>query len=102
MPAAQVRHIAANLESTSAQVATLTGPLHHWETMPKPEWGKVEALELQVPLLMTRLEPSEHEVHALREELRTRYHGGRPEGMRPDSHVIGQLQRKLASFEKKY
>ena len=40
--------MAANLESTSAQVATLTGRMHHWETMPKPELAKVEALELQV------------------------------------------------------
>ena len=32
-----LRRMAANLESTSAQVATLTGPMHHWETMPKLE-----------------------------------------------------------------
>ena len=49
-------------------MATLTGRMHHWETMFKPELAKVEALELQVRLLMTRLEQSEHEVHALREE----------------------------------
>ena len=36
VPATEVRRIAANLESTSAQVATLTGGMHHWETMPKP------------------------------------------------------------------
>ena len=59
-------------------------------------------MELQVRLLMTRLEQSEHEVHALREEIRTRPHGGPPEGMRPDSHVIGELQRKLEFLENKY
>ena len=48
VPATEVRCIAANLEITSAQVATLTGQMHHWETMPKPELAKVEALELQV------------------------------------------------------
>ena len=53
-------------------------------------------------LLMTRLEQSEHGVHALREEIRTRPHGGPPEGMRSDSHVIGELQRKLESLENKY
>ena len=53
-------------------------------------------------LLMTRLEQSEHEVHALREEIRTRPHGGPPEGMRFDSHVIGDLQRKWESLENKY
>ena len=37
VPATEVRRIAANLESTSAQVATLTGRMHHWETMRKPE-----------------------------------------------------------------
>ena len=94
----EVRRIAANLESTSAQVAMLTGLMHHWETMPKPELAKVGALELQVRLLMTRLGESEHEVHALREEIRTRPDGGPPEEMRPDSHVIGELQRKLESF----
>ena len=102
VPATEVRRIAANLESTSAQVATLTGPMHHWETMPKLQLAKVEALELQVRLLMTRLEQSEHEVHALREEIQTRPHGGPPEGMRSDSHVIGELQRKLESLENKY
>ena len=70
----EVRRIAANLESTSAQVATLTGRMHHWGTMPKPELAKVEALELQVRLLMTRLEQSKHDVHALGEEIRTRPH----------------------------
>ena len=99
VPATDVRRIGANLESTSAQVATLTGRMHHWETMPKPELVKVEALELQVRFLITRLEQSEHEVHALREEIRTRPHGGPPEGMRPDSHVIGELQRQLESFQ---
>ena len=91
MPTTEVRRIAANLESTSVQVATLSGRMHHWETMPKPELAKVEALELQVRLLMTRLEQREHDVHALREEIRTRLHGGPPEGMRPDFHVIGEL-----------
>ena len=76
--------------------------MHHWETMPKQELAKVEALEVQVRLLMTRLKQSEHEVHALREEIRTRPHGGPPEGMRPDSHVIGELQRKLESLENNY
>ena len=71
VPATEVRRIAANLEITSAQVATLTGQMHHWGTMPKPELAKVEALELQVRLRMTRLEQSEHEVHALREEIPT-------------------------------
>ena len=47
-------------------------------------------------LLMTRLEQSEHEVHALREEIRTLPHGGPPEGMKSDSHVIGELQRKMS------
>ena len=51
---------------------------------------------------MTRLEQSEHEVHALREEIRTRPHGGPPKGMRSDSHVIGELQEKLESLENKY
>ena len=51
---------------------------------------------------MTRLEQSEHEVHALREEIRSPPHGGPPEGMWPDSHVIGELQRKLDSLAKKY
>ena len=74
VPATEVRRIAANLESSSAQVATLTGRIHRWETMPEPDLAKVEALELQVRLLMTRLEQSEHEVHALREEIRTRVH----------------------------
>ena len=48
VPATEVRRIAANLESISAKVATHTGRMHHWETMPKPELAKVEALELQV------------------------------------------------------
>ena len=52
VPATEVRRIAANLETTSAQVATLTGQMHHGETMPKPDLAKVEALELQVQLLM--------------------------------------------------
>ena len=67
--------------------------------MPKPELAKVEALELHMRLLMTQFEQSEHEVHALREEIRTRPHGGPPKGMRSDSHVIGELQRKLESLE---
>ena len=102
VPTTEVRRKAANLESASAQVATLTGRMHHWQTMPKPELAKVEALELQVRLLMTRLEQSEHEVHALREEIRTRPHGSPPEGMRSDSHVIGELQRKFESLENTY
>ena len=100
--ATEVRRIAANLESTSAQVARLTGRIHHWETMPKPELAKVEALELKVRLLMTRLEQSERAVHALREEIRTRPHGDPPKGMRPGSHVIGEMQRSLVSVENKY
>ena len=51
---------------------------------------------------MNRLEQNEHEIHALREEIRTRLHGGPTEGMRPDSHVIGELQRKLESLKNKY
>ena len=70
--------------------------------MPKPDMAKVEALQLQVRLLMTRLQQSEHEVHALSEEIRTRPHGVPPEGMRSDSHVIGELQRKLESLENEY
>ena len=80
----------------------LTGQMHHWGTVPKPDYAKVEALELQVPLLMTRLEQSRHKVHALREEIWTRPHGGPPEGMRPDFHVIGELQRKLESLKNKH
>ena len=102
VPATEVRCIAANLGSTSAQLATLTGRMHHWETMPKPELAKVEALEVQVRLLMTGLEQSEHGVHLLRQEIRTQPHVGPPEGIRPDSHVIGELQRKLESLENKY
>ena len=98
LPATEVRHIAANLEMTSVQVATLTGQTHHRENMPKPESAKVQALELQMRLPMTRLEQSEHEVPALREDIGTRPHGGPPEGMRLDSHVIGELQRELESF----
>ena len=70
--------------------------------MPKPALAKVEALEVHVLLIMTRLEQSEHEVHALREEIRTRPHGGPPEGMRPDSHDIGELHKKMESLENKY
>ena len=76
--------------------------MHLSKTMPKPDLAKVEALELQVRLLMTRLEQSEHEVHTLREGIWTRPHGGPPEGMRPDPHVIGELQRELESLENKY
>ena len=43
VPATEVRRISANLEVPSAQVATLTGQMHHWETMPKPELAKVNA-----------------------------------------------------------
>ena len=102
VPATEVRRIAAILEITSAQVAMLTGKMHHWETIPKQELAKVEAVELQGRLLMTWLEQSGHEVHALREKIRTRPHGGPSEGMRLDSHVIGELQRKLQSLENKY
>ena len=102
VPATEVRRIAANLEITRTQVATLTGKMHHWETMPQPKLAKVAALELQVRLLMTWLEQSEHEVHALKEEILTRPYGGPPEGMRPDSRVIGELQRKWESWENKY
>ena len=56
VPATDVRRIAANLEITSAKFATLTGKMHHWENMPKPEFAKVEDLELQVRFLMTRVE----------------------------------------------
>ena len=94
MPATEVRGIGASLEGTSAQDATLEGGMHHWTTMLKPEMAKVEALEIQVRLLMTQLEKSEHEVQSLREEIRTGPHGGPPEGMRPDSHVIAALQKK--------
>ena len=83
-------------------MATPTGRMHHWETMPKPESAKDWALEFQVRLLMTRFEQSEHEVHAPREEIRTLPHGGPPKGMRSDSHVIDELQRKLESLENKY
>ena len=71
VPATEVRRIAGNLVSTTAQLATLTARMHHWETMPKLELARAEALELQVRLFMSRLEQSEHEVHALREEIRT-------------------------------
>ena len=37
VPATELRHIAANLDSTRAQLATLTGRMHHSETMSKPE-----------------------------------------------------------------
>ena len=102
VPATEVRRIAANLEIRSAQVTTLTGQMHHWETVPKLESTKVKALELQVRLLMARLDKNEHEVHAIREEIRTRPHGSPAEETRPDSHVIGDLQRKLESLENKY
>ena len=75
VPAAEVRHIGANLESTSGQVVKLTGGMHHWETVPKPEMAKVEALDLRLRWLLTRLEQSEHEVHALREDIQIRLHG---------------------------
>ena len=71
VPATELRCIAANLEITTAEVATLTGQMYLLETMPKPEFAKVEALDVQVRLLKTRLEQSEHEVHALREDIRT-------------------------------
>ena len=96
VPATEVRHVGANLESTNM------GRMNHWETIPKPELAKVEVLELQVQLLMTQLEESGHEVHVLREEIRNRPHGGPPEGMWPDSHVIGELERKFESLETKY
>ena len=46
--ATEVRRIAAGLEITSAQVRTLTGQMHHWGNVPKPELAKTEAVELQV------------------------------------------------------
>ena len=102
VPATEVRRIAANPEIPSAQVAMLTGQMHHWETMPKLELATVEAVEVQVRLFMTRLKQSEHEVHALREEIPTRPHGAPPEGMQPDSYVMRKLQGKLESLENKY
>ena len=97
--AEEIRRIGLNFGDAEKRVHGVEAMV---ETMPKPELAKVEALELQVRLLMTRLEQSEQEVHALREEIRTRPHGGPPEGMRSDSHVIGELQRKLESLEKEY
>ena len=69
--AEEIRRIGLNCEHAEKRVHGVEA--HHWETMPKPELAKVEALELQVRLLTTRLEQSEHEVHALREEIRTRF-----------------------------
>ena len=100
--AREVRRIAAHLESTNAHMAALTGRMHGWQTVPKPELAKAKAMELQVRWLMTRLDQSEHEVHALRKEIRTRRHGSPPEGMWPHSHVIGKLQEKFQSWENKY
>ena len=94
----EIRRIGLNFEDAKKRVHGVEAR----ETMPKPELAKVEALELQVRLLMTRLEQGEHEVHAVREEIRTRPHGGPPKGMRSDSHVIGDLQRKLESLGNKY
>ena len=99
--AEEIRRIGLNFGDAEKRVHGVEAMVES-HTMPKPELAKVEALELQVRLLMTRLEQSEHEVHALREEIRTRPHGGPPEGMRPDSHVLGELQRKLESLENKY
>ena len=101
--AEEIRRIGLNFEVAEKPVHGVEAMAEsHKATMPKPKLAKVEALELQVRLLMTRLEQSEHEVHALREEIRTRPHGGPAEGMRPDSHVIGEVQRKLESLENKY
>ena len=99
--AEEIRRIGLNFGDAENRVHGVEAMVES-RTMPKPELAKVEALELQVPLLITRLEQSEHEVQPLREEIRTRPHGGPPEGMRPDSHVIGELQRKLESLENKY
>ena len=91
--AEEIRRIGVNLEDAQKLVHGVEAMAEsHKATMPKPELAKVEA----------RLEQSEHEVHALREEIWTRPHGGPPEGRRPDSHVIGALQRKLESLENKY
>ena len=98
--AEEIRRIGLNFGDAEKRVHGVEAMVE--SHMPKPELAKVEALELEVQLLMTRLEQSEHEVHALREEIRTRPHGGPPEGMRSDSHVIGELQRKLESLENKY
>ena len=97
----EIRQIGLNLGDAQKRVHGVEAMVET-HTMPKPDFAKVEALEFQVQLLMTRLEQSEHEVHALRREIRTRPHGGSPEGMRRDSHVIGELQRKLESLENKY
>ena len=99
--AEEIRRIGLNFGDAEKRVHGVEAMVES-HTMPKPELAKVEALELQVRLLMTRLEQSEHEVHALRVEIRTRPHGGPPERIRPDSHVIGELQRKLESLENKY
>ena len=99
--AEEIRRIGLNFGDAEKRVHGVEAMVES-HTMPKPDLAKVEALELQVRLLMTRLEQSEHEVHPLREEILTRPHGGPPEGMRPDSHVIGELQRQLESLENKY
>ena len=98
--AEEIRRIGLNFGDAEKRVHGVEAMVE--SHMLKPELAKVEALELQVRLLRTRLEQSEHEVHALREEIRTRPHGGPPKGMRSDSHVIGELQRKLESLENKY
>ena len=98
--AEEIRRIGLNFGDAKKRVHGVEAMVE--SHMPKPELANVEALELQVRLLMTRSGQSEHEVHALREEIRTRPHGGPPEGMRSDYHVIGELQRKLESLENKY
>ena len=101
--AEKIRRIGLNFEDAEKRVHGVEAMAEsHKATMPKPELAKVEALELQVRLPMTRSEQCEHEVHALRKEIQTRPHGGPFEGMRSDSHVIGELQRKLESLEIKY
>ena len=99
--AEEIRRIGLNFEDAGKRVHGVEAMVES-HTMPKLELAKLEALELQVRLLITRLEQSDHEVHARREEIRTRPHCGPPEGMQPDSHVIGELQRKSESLENKY
>ena len=43
VPATEVIRITNKPKSTSAKVATLTGGMHHWESMSKQELAKVEA-----------------------------------------------------------
>ena len=95
VPATEVRHIAVNLEISSAQVATLMGQMHHWETMPKPDLAKVEALKIQVQLLMTWFEQSEHKIHELREEIRTDPMAVHPKG-------CGRILMSLVNYKENW